>query len=106
MADTTTSSSLSTWAGPYVERLLQQGEAFANLQYKPYDKPLSASATTPQTAAITGLGSLPGFGSQAFYDTYLNPYQQNVTNLAKEEATRTSRIGEQTDAARAVQAGA
>lgn len=106
MADTTTTSSLSTWAGPYVERLLQEGEAFANLQYKPYDKKLSASATDPQTTAISGLGSLPGFGTTEFYKQYLNPYQQNVTNLAKQEATRTSNIGMQTDAARAVQAGA
>jgi len=106
MADTTASSSLSTWAGPYVERLLQQGEAFAGLQYKPYDMPLSAGFNAPQTAAISGLGSLPGFGTQAFYQQYLNPYQQNVTNLAKEEATRTSNIGAQTDAAKAVGAGA
>jgi hypothetical protein len=106
MATTSTTSGLSTWAGPYVERLLQQGEAFAGLPYVPYDKPLSAGFTTPQTEAITGLGSLASPQSASFYTQYINPYQQNVIDVAKREATRTSNIAGQTDAARAVGAGA
>lgn len=106
MADATTTSTLSAWAGPYVERLLQQGEAFANLPYQPYDRPLSAGFQPQQYAALGGIGSLPGVGSSGFYSQYLNPYQQNVTDIAKREATRTSQIAGQQDAAKAVGAGA
>jgi hypothetical protein len=106
MADATSSSTLSAWAGPYVERLLQQGEAFANLPYKPYDRPLSAGFQPQQYNALTGIGNLASPGTAAFYQQYLNPYQQNVTDIAKREATRTSQIAGQQDAAKAVGAGA
>lgn len=68
MPDASSTSTLSSWAGPYVERLLQQGEAFANLPYTPYDKPLSAGFTAPQTTALTGIANLTqptGFGTAA-----------------------------------------
>lgn len=106
MADATSSSTLSAWAGPYVERLLQQGEAFANLPYKAYDKPLSAGFQAPQNLALTGIGALSSPQAASFYTQYINPYQQNVTDIAKREAMRTSQIAGQQDASKAVGAGA
>lgn len=57
-ADSTQTQTLSSWAGPYVERLLQEGEAFASIPYTSYDKPLSTAFTDPQNTALTGINAL------------------------------------------------
>ena len=131
MPDASSTSTLSSWAGPYVERLLQQGEAFANLPYTSYDKPLSAGFTAPQTTALTGIASLTqptGFGNAEttlsgvktnFADVfnpqnidpntgmpaYMSPYMSGVVDPQMREAKRQAEIARQANAARMTRAG-
>ena len=52
-------SSLSSWAGPYVTDMLGRGQALATqMPYTPYTGPLTPGASSLQTQAFQGLGSL------------------------------------------------
>jgi hypothetical protein len=62
-------SSLSSWAGPYVTDMLGRGQALATqMPYTPYTGPLTPGASSLQTQAFQGLGSLnmPTAGMGAF----------------------------------------
>lgn len=131
-ADSTATQTLSSWAGPYVERLLQEGEAFASIPYTSYDQPLSADFTAPQTTASTGIASLSqpsGFGdakttlsgittdSTGMFDPknidsntglpkYMSPFMSGVVDPQLREAKRQAELKRQAEAARFTQAGA
>ena len=67
------SSSLATWAGPYVGRMLSRGEALSNLPYEGYTGELTADTSALQNQAFSGLSALSvpddsmgGFQSTSF----------------------------------------
>ena len=64
----TSSSSLSSWAGPYVTNMLGQAQAIANTPYQTYQGPMTAGESPLQSQAFQGIGSLTvptGFGQAA-----------------------------------------
>jgi hypothetical protein len=67
------SSSLATWAGPYVGRMLSRGEALSNMPYEGYTGELTADTSDLQNQAFSGLAALSvpddsmgGFQSTSF----------------------------------------
>ena len=67
------SSSLATWAGPYVGRMLSRGEALSNMPYEGYTGELTADTSALQNQAFSGLSALSvpddsmgGFQSTSF----------------------------------------
>jgi len=67
------SSSLATWAGPYVGRMLARGEALSNLPYEGYTGELTAGPSALQSQGFSGLAgltvpddSMGGFQSTSF----------------------------------------
>ena len=71
MADTTSTSSgttlptgtssvstLSDWAGPYVTNMLGQAAALANQPYQTYQGPLTAGPSSIQNQLFSGIGNL------------------------------------------------
>jgi len=116
---TGTESSLSTWAGDYVTEMLGKGRAAAELPYEAYTGPLTAGASTLQTDAFTGLGSLTnpttdmgttGFAPQTFntenLQTYMNPFTDTVIDRTAADMRRQSQIDALQDRAAMTSAGA
>ena len=67
------SSSLATWVGPYVGRMLARGEALSNMPYEGYTGELTAGTSALQDKAFSGLSALSvpddsrgGFQSTSF----------------------------------------
>ncbi len=54
----TSSSSLSSWAGPYVTNMLGQAQAIANTPYQTYQGPMTAGESGLQSKVFQGLGNL------------------------------------------------
>lgn len=134
MADTTasnstTSSTLSQWAGPYVTNMLGQGQALANQPYALYGGDLTAGPSQLQNQAFQGIAgltlpqsttgyqstqfssNLPGTStSQPFgvgsIDSYMSPYVQGAINPALSEARRQADITRVNNAGRLTQSGA
>ena len=119
-ADATQTQTLSSWAVPYVERLLQEGEAFASLPYTSYDQPLSAGFTAPQTTALTGIQGLTAPSGLTDAKTtlsgvttdfssvmpkYMSPYMSGVVDPQLREARRQADITQMQNAARMAKAG-
>ena len=114
---TSTSSSLSPWAGPYVTNLLSRGEAVAQGPYQAYQGPLTAGASDLQQQAFSGIQSLAGagytpttftsgtFGSEQAQQ-YMNPYIQAALNPQLAEMKRQSDIARLDDTSRLAKAGA
>lgn len=77
----TSSSSLSSWAGPYVTDMLGQAQAIAATPYQTYQGPMTAGESGLQSKAFQGLGNLTvptGIGQAA----------QTAGNVAQTAAAR------------------
>jgi hypothetical protein len=129
-----TSSSLASWAGPYVTDMLGKGQALTEMPYQAYTGPLTAgpsaleqqafgAASTFQPSAAIGqaaqtAGGIAGAaqGMQykpvgGLFDTaaaqqYMNPYLQSALEPQMKELKRQSDIQRMSDAARLSKAGA
>ena len=118
------------WYKPYVERGLERVEDQYGQPHQPYEGQRLAGTDPSQTAALealggTGAGSIAekaqagltegmgllrqgatGTTDQAEIQSYINPYMQNVTDIAKREAIEESQRQSQRNAAMAAQSGA
>lgn len=114
---TSTESTLSTWAGPYVTEMLGRGRAAATTPYQAYTGPLTAGASPLQTQAFQGLAGLTlPTSSQTTYDPqsftstnaqqYMNPYLMSALQPQLDEARRQSMIERMNAAGRMSRAGA
>jgi len=115
--DTTTSSTLSPWAGDYVTNMLGQGQALANQPYQAYKGPLTAGPSDLQQQQFAGISSLASTGltptqySTGTFDTtaaqkYMNPYIQTALDPQLKEMQRQADIARLADASRLTGAGA
>lgn len=114
---TSTSSTLSPWAGNYVADMLGKGKAFAEKPYEAYKGPLTAGASDLQKQQQTGLSELAKtglaptqFSTNTFDATqankFMNPYLQASLDPQLKELQRTAQINNAQDAARLMGAGA
>jgi len=105
---TSSESSLSSYAGPYVADYLSKGAALSNAPYQAYTGPLTAGASNLQTQQFSGLSNLANNSTfnanQA--QNYMNPYISAALNPQLEELRRQSQITQLGNANRATQAGA
>jgi len=114
--DTSTSKSLSPWAGDYVTNFLGQSAALASAPMQTYGGPLTAGASNLQQQGFAGISDVAkgGFDPTTFtsgtFDTaqankYMNPYLQATLNPQLEELRRQSQINMQPSMAKLTQAG-
>jgi hypothetical protein len=114
--DTTTSSTLSPWAGDYVAGMLGKGQALANAPYQAYTGPLTAGPSALQEQAFAGASNLAsaGYDPTAFTagtfgtqqaQQYMNPYLQAALDPQLAELRRQSQINLQPSMAKLTQAG-
>jgi hypothetical protein len=61
------SSTLSPWVGDYVTNMLGRGAALADMQYQPYQGPLTAGTSPLQRQGWAGLSALVGGGGMGGY---------------------------------------
>lgn len=132
-AGTSTQSTLSEWAGPYVTGMLGKAQALSEQPYQVYQGPMTAGASQLQQNVFSGLGSLtvPQTLGQSFSGTetptvptasitgptqvvgqpigiasgYMNPYLQSVLQPQLEEMRRQAQINLQPSLAKLTQAG-
>lgn len=133
-AGTSTSSSLSPWAGEYVTNMLGKAQGIANAPYQAYGGPLTAGPSDLQQQAFAGASSLAGagytpakftstykaptelggpatqfatgkFGAQEAQE-YMNPYLQQALDPQIAEARRQYGITKAGEAGKMTQAGA
>lgn len=130
-AGTSSQSTLSEWAGPYVTSMLGKAQALAETPYQVYQGPMTAGESALQSKYFTGLGGLtfPTQLGQSFSSStaptlptatgpagstsptgpaaqYMNPYLQAVLAPQLEELRRQAGITQQGLAGKAAQAGA
>jgi len=114
---TSTSSSLSPWAAPYVTSLLGKTAAEANSPYTAYKGPLVAGTSDLQQQAFAGAKTVADAGydptkftGDTFDATqaqkYMNPYLSAVLDPQMKELQRQADITRVGDAGRMTQAGA
>jgi len=104
---TSTSSSLSNWAGPTVTNMIGRAEALSNTPYEAYTGPLAAGTSPLQNQAFTSAAGLPGaLGPVGSVQSYMNPYMQGAVDVQNTEARRQADISRVADAGRLTQAGA
>ena len=114
--DTTTTSTLSPWAGDYVANMLGRGQALATAPYQAYTGPLTAGASDLQQQQFAGISNLAQTGlAPTQYSTgtfgtpqaqqYMNPYLMTALNPQLDEMKRRSQINLQPDLAKLTQAG-
>lgn len=129
-------SNISSWAGPYVEGMMNKAEALSNLPYQPYTGAFTAGPSALQTQAFQGIGSLtvpqnitqagqtlgtyatkdiPAYqpGSydplqfnQQSIQQYMNPYLESVLEPQRREAQRQADIARTAMQSKMAQAGA
>jgi hypothetical protein len=130
-AGTSTQSTLSEWAGPYVTGMLGKAQALSEQPYQVYGGPMTAGESALQSKYFSGLGGLtfPTQLGQSFTSStaptlptatgpagsttptgpaaqYMNPYLQAVLAPQLEELRRQAGITQQQQAGKAAQAGA
>ena len=128
---TSTQSTLSEWAGPYVTDMLGKAQAISETPYQTYQGPMTAGASDLQSKMFQGLGSLsfPSNLGQSFTSAgapdiagvmagtapgtpsgpaaaYMNPYLEAVLTPQLAELRRQSQITQMGNAAKATGAGA
>ena len=114
---TSTSSSLSPWAGDYVTNYLGKGQALAEAPYQAYKGPLTAGASDLQNQAFAGVGAAAAEGYKpttyqgGTFDAtqaqnYMNPYLSASLNPQLDEMRRQAGITRVADAGRMTQSGA
>lgn len=119
-----TENTIPEYFKPFLERTLQRGEDISNLPYQQYEgdriagfQPLQQQALdlTQQQVGnyqsnLAQANTMAGRAGQALTDVdmsaYMNPYQQNVIDIAKREATRQNDIAGLGRDYKAQQAGA
>lgn len=126
---TSTSSTLSEWAGPYVTDMLGKAQAISETPYQVYAGPQVAGESALQSKYFQGLGNLafPSALGQSFTSTgaptaglttdgtpnmgttnvgaYMNPYLQNVLQPQLAELRRQSQVNLQPSLAKLTMAG-
>jgi hypothetical protein len=116
-AGTSSSSSLSPWAGDYVTNMLGKTQALANEPQQVYKGPLTAGASDLQQQAFAGIGDAvtagykpTTFSNDTFGTTqaqqYMNPYLSAALNPQLAEMRRQADISRVADAGRMTQSGA
>jgi len=104
---TSTSSSLSNWAGPTVTNMIGRADALSQTPYEAYKGPLAAGTSPVQSQAFTAAAGLPGaLGPVGSVQSYMNPYMQGAVDVQNTEARRQADISRVADAGRLTQAGA
>jgi len=128
---TSTQSTLSEWAGPYVTSMLGKAQALSEQPYQVYQGPMTAGESALQSKYFTGLGGLtfPSQLGQTFSSStaptlptatgpagsttptgpaaqYMNPYLQAVLAPQLEELRRQAAMTQAQQAGKAAQAGA
>ena len=114
---TSTSSSLSNWAGPYVTNTLSEGAALAARPYEAYTGPLTAGASDLQNKAFAGAQTVADTGYDPTKFTsgtfgadqakqYMNPYLSAVLDPQMAELRKQADITRIGDAGRMAKAGA
>lgn len=126
--NSTTSSTLSSWAGPYVTNMLGKAQAVSNQPYALYGGDMTAGPSALQSKAFQGIGGLtlpsnttsynpmqfssglPGTSaSQPFgvgsTESYMNPYLEQVLQPQLREARRQAEIDRINNASRMTKAG-
>jgi len=98
----TQSNTISNWASPYVQNMLERTGALSQQQYQPYSGQRVADFSGLQNQAFQGIGSLQAYKpmqyrTQSFNDpgvaqSFMSPYQQGVTDIAAREANRQADI--------------
>jgi hypothetical protein len=96
-------SELPEWAKPYAKNALEKGAALSETPYQAYGGERIAGFSPLQQQAQAAAGPQ---GFQNTVGQYMSPYQQNVTDVQKQEAARQSGIAGTQQAAQATQAGA
>lgn len=115
-ADTTTSSSLSPWAGDYVSGMLGKGQALTNAPYQAYTGPLTAGPSDLQSQAFAGASNIASTGytpttfTAGTFGTdqakqYMNPYLQSALEPQLAEMRRQAQINLQPQMAQLTKAG-
>ncbi len=105
--DTSSTSTLSPWAGQYVTDALSEAQAVAARPYEAFTGPLTAGASDLQTKAFTDVENLAKTGfDPTTYSTdtfdaaqankYMNPYLMASLNPQLQELRRQSQINQQT----------
>lgn len=128
---TSTQSTLSSWAGPYVTDMLGKAQAISEQPYQTYQGPMTAGESGLQSKLFQGLGSLafPSNLGQSFTSAgapdiqgvmsgtstgtpsgpaaaYMNPYLQSVLEPQLAELRRQSQITQMKNAGQLTGAGA
>ena len=113
---TSTESTLSTWAGPYVTEMLGRGEAAASTPYQAYTGQLTAGPSELQTQAFKGLAGLtlptaaqtsytPGTFTAEAAQSYMNPFLMSALQPQLDEARRQAAIQSLANKTAATRAG-
>lgn len=111
------SSTLSSWAAPYVTDILGKAQAEAAKPYEAFTGPLTAGESDLQTKAFGGLAglTLPTSSQTSFTPTsftattaeqYMNPFLMASLNPQLDEARRQAEISRVEQAGRMTRAGA
>ena len=114
---TSTSSSLSSWAGPFVTDMLGEAAGIAKAPYQAYTGPLTAGASDLQNKAFAGAKTVADAGYDPTKFTsgtfgveqaqqYMNPYLSAVLDPQMKELQRQADITRIGDAGRMTRAGA
>ena len=114
---TSSSTNLSTWAGPYVADYLSKGAAVANSPYQAYKGPLTAGPSDLQQQQFAGIQSLAATGydpnqfSSGTWDTntasrYMNPYLSAALDPQIKEIQRQAQVQNLQNQAQATKQGA
>ena len=114
---TSSSSTLSPWAGDYVTNMMGKGQALSEMPYQQYQGPLTAGPSDLQQQQYAGLSQVAQTGitptqfNAGTFDTsqankYMNPYLQASLDPQLAELRRQSQIASMADAAKLTQGGA
>jgi hypothetical protein len=98
-----TESTLSSWASPYVTKMLSDADALGDKDYEEYTGKLTAPESSLQTQGFAGIKNLAdtGYGNTTFtggkFDNaaaqqYMNPYIQSALNPQLAELRRQNEI--------------
>jgi hypothetical protein len=114
---TSSSSTLSPWAGDYVTNMLGKGQALSEMPYQQYQGPLTAGPSDLQQQQSAGLSQMAQTGLQptqfstGTFDAsqankYMNPYLQASLDPQLKELQRQAQIANVADASKLTQGGA
>lgn len=85
-AGTSTSSSLSPWAGDYVTNMLGKAQGISNAPYQAYKGPLTAGASDLQNKAFAGASAIAdaGYTPATFTNQYTAPGASTATQFTNQ----------------------